>query len=317
MPLDRYNELFKALYLPGSGYVEDEINHRGQLSRILDSLGYLEFDYEARKVFMCPPALVMLPSHGLPKALLTGARTPALLKKLKKATGQNKKMVKMHRNCQNRKWISLPDIFWIEAANLDSLKEVADKAGILFSGGAPAGWQMANLSVSLDGIEGKFSFASRAEINWQKRYFSAEKLMFSYSRNNADGYRLAEYTNRFTQQKMHWVWNGTEASDISRDWGRYLILKKSGKNIILYDKDRELMGIPLTIPLPRILSRAAALCSGKAPLIHEVNLNATCKTLFNLYEEVPEDIAEMTAQKTGQEIILTTINIKNKRGGHD
>ncbi len=320
--LERYNELFKMLYLPECGSIKDEteINHRVQVSRVLDSLGYLEFDFEARKVFMCPPALVMLPSQGLPRALLTGARTPALLKKFKKAIDKNKKMVRMHRYCQGRKWLSLPDVFWVEAANIDSLRDVADKSEILLSPETPAGWEMANLSVSINDIGSELAFTARADINWKKRVFSVEGLRFSYPKDDTGGYRLVEYTHPFTRQKMHWIWNQAEASGISRDWGRYLILKKSGKNIILYDEGRESLGIPLTVPLPRILARAVALCSGKAPSIHEVNcrkLRIADGTLFNLYEEVPEAMAKVIAQKTGQKIILSTINIKNKRGGYD
>ena len=39
--LGHYNELFKMLYLPEFSFFEDEtgINHRAQISRILDSLG--------------------------------------------------------------------------------------------------------------------------------------------------------------------------------------------------------------------------------------------------------------------------------------
>ena len=321
--LDHYNELFKHLYLPACCIIENDetvINHRRQAGRILDSLGYLEFDYNARKVFMCPPALVMLPSEGLPKALLTGARTPALLKKLKKAASQNKKMVKLHKQRQSMKWISLPDVFWIEAASVDSLRDVASQSGILFFPGSPTGWKMANLSISIDDIESEITFTAREDIDWKKRIFDTERLRFSYARGDANSCQLAEYTHPFTQQKMHWLWDGAKASEISRDWGRYLILKKSDKNVILYDEDRKLLGIPLTVPLPKILSRAAALCSGKAPSICMVNHEKIVMpdiTLLNLYEEVPETIAKMITQKTGQKIILTSMNFKDKRGDHD
>jgi hypothetical protein len=321
--LDHYNELFKHLYLPACGIIENDetvINHRRQVGRILDSLGYLEFDYNARKVFMCPPALVMLPSQGLPKALLTGARTPAMLKKLKKEARKNKKMVMLHRHRQSMKWISLPDVFWIDAASIDSLRDIANQSEIMFSPGSPAGWQMANLSISIDNIENELTFTARGDINWKKRVFNAERLRFSYARGGADSCQLAEYTHPLTQQKMHWLWDGAKASEISRDWGRYLVLRKSGKSVILYDEAGKLLGIPLTVPLPKILSRAAALCSGKAPSICMVNREKIMmpdSTLLNLYEEVPEVIAQMIAKKTGQKLILTNMDFKDKRGDHD
>ena len=53
------------------------MDFRQHIIRLLDSLGYCEFDFEKRKVFMCPPSLVRLPSPGLPKAVLVGARNPS------------------------------------------------------------------------------------------------------------------------------------------------------------------------------------------------------------------------------------------------
>ena len=91
----RYKELFKTLYRPESAEDEADVNHRSLISRILDSLGYFEIDLDPRKVFMCPPALVMLPSLGLPRFLLTGARTPALLARVKAAIASKRNMVRI------------------------------------------------------------------------------------------------------------------------------------------------------------------------------------------------------------------------------
>jgi hypothetical protein len=320
--LDHYNELFRMLYLPVCGVIENEteINHRGQVGRTLESLGYLEIDYGLRKVFVCPPALVMLPSRGLPKALLTGARTPALLKKLKKVIDKNKKMVKMHRGCQSRKWISLPDVFWVEAADIDSLKNVASESEIIFDSDIPAAWKMANSSVSIRDIESELVFTARKDIEWKKRIFSTEQLRFSYSKGDTGDYQLAEYTHPFTQQRMHWIWDKGQASETGRDWGRYLILKHTGKNILIYDEAKEYLGVPLTVPLPGILARAAALSSGKAPLISKINcekFKMPTDVLFYLYQDIPEVLAKIITEKVGQKIILTKIDLHSRRGDYD
>ena len=82
--LAKFNDIFKRLYLPEDDKDYD-YNMRHQTIRYLESLGYCEFDYDQRRVFMCPPALVLLPSFGLPKALLTGARTPKFIASIKKS----------------------------------------------------------------------------------------------------------------------------------------------------------------------------------------------------------------------------------------
>jgi len=320
---DRYNELFRMLYLPVYGSVteEDEINHRNLISRIFDSLGYFETDYKARKVFMCPPALVMLPSQGLPRYLLTGSRTPVLLAKVKIATAKKRNMVRIYRHGQTKKTLSLPDVIWVEAADIDSLRDVANESGILLSSDTPAGWEMANLSVSINDIEGELDFVTRQDINWKKRIFDRERLRFCFQKgDNLDDNRLVEYTHPLTQQKTHWIWNGAAASEISRDWGRYLTLKNCSKNIIIYDESKEYLGIPLTVPLPRILARAAALCSGKAPSIRRIDCRRSGipdYSFFFVYSEVPEVVAEAIAHKTGQKIVLRKIDMNKEQCGYD
>jgi hypothetical protein len=109
---------------------------------------------------------------------------------------------------------------------------------------------------------------------------------------------------------MHWIWNGTASCEISRDWGRYLILKNYGENIMTYDETNECLAVPLTVPLPKILARSAALCSGKAPFVQRIDcakLKVRNDLLFYLYTEVPEVVAKMISQKMGQETILTKL----------
>jgi hypothetical protein len=321
VPLSDYNEFFKTLYLPECDFPEDEteINYRGQIGRILESLGFVEFDFNKRKVFVCPPALVMLPSNGLPKAILTGARTPTLLKKIKKAIDKNKYNIRIYKLDQSKKGFSLPEVIFIEAANIQSLKDIAQESEIFLDSEIPACWKMANSSVSINNIESELVFIPREDINWKKKFFNTKQLKFSYQNDNTEGYRLVEYTNPLTQQKMHWIWNGKQASEIMRDWGRYLILKHSEKNVIIYDEEKEYLGVPMTIPLPRLLARAAALSSGKAPFIIRLNCTGTLlnELDFYIYTGIPKAITNVICEKLGQKTILTKINLRNVRGNHD
>jgi len=312
--LDRFNELFNKLYLPGDGE-EDEINHRRQVCRALDSLGFLEFDFNARRVFMCPPALVLLPSCGLPRALLTGARTPSLIARLKNNAFKKSDLIKLYKYSQKKKWLNLPDVIILESVDTDLLKEVANESGISFSLEAPAAWKILTLSASIKDTEAELSFTDRSEINWKMRVFDIERLSFSYSSNvKLDEPSLIEYTHPLTQQKVHWIRNGKAVSETGRDWGRYIILKNHGKNVIMYDESKGFMAVPLTVPLPKIIARAVTLCSGRAPLIHKINSITPAvqknPALFCIYKEVPECIAEIIAQKTGQEVVQCKIDLK-------
>lgn len=312
----RYKEIFKTLYRPVSDEDEAEVDHRNLIIRMLDSLGYFEFDLDSGKVFMCPPALVMMPTSGLPRSLLTGARTPSLIKKMKAAVRDKKDVVSITRQSQAGDWLNLPDAIFLEAADTDSVRDVANRSGVLFSPGEPAGWKMVTSSVSIYDIEARLAFVPRQDINWEKRIFDTENLRFTFPKGDTQNDNLlVEYTHPFTHKKMHWLWRGTKASETDRDWGRYLALKYCRKNIVLYDESNQYLGVPLTVPLPKILARAAALCSGKAPSIRRIRCTEPSTrddSLFYIYREVPEVVAKVIAQKTGQNMILTKIEMKRE-----
>jgi len=317
----RYKELFKTLYRPEFEEDEAEVDHRNLIIRMLDSLGYFEFDLDSGKLFMCPPALVMMPTSGLPRLLLTGARTPSLIKKMKAAVKGKKDVVSISRQSQAGGHLDLPDVIFLEAADIDSARDVANRSGVFFSPGEPAGWKMVTSSVSINDIEARLSFVPRQDINWEKRIFDTENLRFTFPKGSTlHDNLLVEYTYPFTHRKMHWLWRGTVASEINRDWGRYLALNHCRKNIVIYDESNHYLGVPLTIPLPRILARAAALCSGKAPYIRRINCkepSAGCNSLFYVYREVPQAVARVIAQKTRQEIMSTRIEFKRETLDYD
>jgi hypothetical protein len=56
--------------------VPEELNlsySRMQTLRFLDALGHCDYDYENHSISACPPNIVLLPHHGVPKVVLTVA----------------------------------------------------------------------------------------------------------------------------------------------------------------------------------------------------------------------------------------------------
>ncbi len=53
-----------------------------QTLRFLDAMGHCEVDFEKRYIYVCPPSLILIPSFGLPKAILTGAAYSVLTGRL-------------------------------------------------------------------------------------------------------------------------------------------------------------------------------------------------------------------------------------------
>ncbi|NTU49387.1 MAG: hypothetical protein HGA87_00575 [Desulfobulbaceae bacterium] len=305
----KFNDIFKRLS-PAVDERDHDYNVRFQTVRYLDALGYCEFDYDGRRVFMCPPALVLLPSFGLPRALLTGARTPGLVEKIKASVKNRKNNAVFQRFKQKNPDLDLPDVTVIEATDLEVLKAIALENGTCLNSDRPAAWDLATHSASVDSIESGLHFESKTEINWARRDFNIQRLAFSQS-NEASAYRLSEYINPDNQQRKHWIWNGAMAAEVARDWGRYIALKQADKKILIYDEETQELLVPLRVPLPCLLARSATLCSGMAPVIQK---NAACKEVpddcsMQIYSDVPSEIAAIILAKTGQDFNC------NRRGG--
>jgi len=312
--LAQFNEIFKQMYSPGNDFDEEkiEVNYRNQIVRVLDALGYCEFDYARRKVFMCPPALVTVPSFGLPKAILTGARTPKLVKRIKASVASRKEKAVFDRICQRKDFLNMPDVISVEACDESVLKEIADETGAKYDFANPVAWDLVNYSASISDIEKSLKFERLAEVDWKKRYFNKEKLIFSYYPDDSQkGLRLTEYINPVNHQKEHYLWDGDCAAESPRDWGRFICLKSAGKNILFYDIRTQCLGIPLTVPLPRILARAVALCSGLIPLIKTLPQQCGGHCPMQIYTDIPEVIAMLVSQKLGQKIMTAQIDLSN------
>ena len=67
-----YNVFSVVCSLQNGRNLNDLTYERNRTIRLLDALGHCEFDYKRKRVYVCPPMLVGMPSIGLPHALLTG-----------------------------------------------------------------------------------------------------------------------------------------------------------------------------------------------------------------------------------------------------
>ena len=313
MNIDRFSELFRYVYYPYASQNEDQIdiNAKQQTIRILDSLGYCEFDFDKRSVYMCRPSLVLIPSFGLPKALLAGARTPNLVQKLKRAVNDRRNKAKMKYKQHSVNNAAIPATICIEATDKAVIQDIAEQSGISCDVTSPAGWRIADLSETIVGVKNSLHFASRVEPEWSKRTFNFERLVFTGYAGKESDMLLTEYIHPFTKQYYHWIWKDGKAAHTDRDWGRYLALECSESNILMFDEKQFRLAVPVTVPLPCLLSRAAALCSGIPP---STVFSCSTKTggvpaghPMQVYSSVTPEIAKLIASKLNQKLLYTSI----------
>ena len=312
MSLENFYSAFDSIQLQRMPEMEINLHEiRRSSIRFLDAMGHCEFDFEKRQVFVCPPTLVKLPISGLPNAVLTGARTPSLIQGLEDFKAHNKDAVFISKISQVGIEYLLPDTIIVEAINFSYLEDISDAAGIKSSLAEPASWSLANFSLGIEELINGLLFEIRDDLNWAKKFFSSETLRFSKFSCRKNIHELISYSNPVNQQWCHLIWDGQKAAKVDRDWGRYIVLLKHNRNVLLYDERRHHLAVPATVPLPRFLGRAAALCSGLAP--ESARLGANTRSGLpaghpvDVYSSVPPLIAGLIAAKLSQDLIRCNI----------
>ena len=289
--------------------------------RLLDALCHCDYDFGKRYVYVCPPTLVPLPTFGLPKFLLTGARDQDLIRGIRRFTAENKNQVSMVIIPQNVQHALLPPAIYLETINKELVINAASKLHININTDNNAAWSLINFSINISDIDQAVSFDAHDEPNWPKRSFLSSELVFSKYQAEDEEFKLVEYTNSRDQQKLYFLWHGTNAAEVDRDWGSFLLFYKQKKNIILYDPKKFLLAIPQIIPLPRLIARSLTLCTGLAPFNGTIK-GKPAKTLplncrFNIYQSVIPPIAQVVSIKLGQSLLNYEIDLKEVSKSYD
>lgn len=315
--IERFYKRYRLVYRPAVAQQQEthwhEIDVRRQVMRLLESLGYCEIDYDNRRVYMLPATMVLLPSPGTLRAFLTGSRVPEIITRLQDAVKQANGQAHLVQKPQGEGNINMPTHILIEAVDRDTIKAICHEAYIEYDldHNQPAAWRIAHLSISAKEIEETLRFSERQEPNWPKRNFNVDQLRFeiTHSRLGKD-VNLAEYRNPVNNQYRHWLWKAENVVEVERDWARYLILAYYEKYVLLWDEHEHQLAVPVTVPLPRLLARAATLSSGIQPTTGTL-ISAT-KSIpqdhaMLVYHEVFPEIAKLITNKLSQELVPVSI----------
>ncbi|KUO74507.1 MAG: hypothetical protein APF77_18420 [Clostridia bacterium BRH_c25] len=284
-----------------------------QLLYYLDALGHCEFDFESRKVFACQPVLALLPGTGSLNVVLAGARGSQMMKKIKEIEENYKDCLSIHIIKQEREGIVLPDTVLFEALDESVFNEIASILSVQYAGKIPVAWVIANGSCDIRESFDRTEEHMGKRLNWTCRRFNPYKLFFQKYISDDILPQLLEYTNPISQKKIYLYISDDYVKKVERDWGRYHLLNKLGKHILLYDDKKYVLAVPSYVPLPRLLTRALTLCSG-----HATYKQSLICDMYGLYKGLPVDIykgvtvsmAELVASKVGQGLNIFTANFE-------
>lgn len=315
MTVDQFYELLNSIEVredtdvEGAGY-----DIRNTVIRVLESLGYCEFDFRSRQVFMCPTCMIRLPSLGTPKAVITGAQTPYLVEFVKKKIKGKSERALILNVPQRSSIINLPPLLCIEADAISTLEEISNDCNIAYRLDIPTSWLLVKMSESEQDIRNKLDFIKRSWDPKTMKIYDAERLAFISSDMECDEC-LVQYKSQIDHQFYFLYWKDNKSAEIGKDWGRYAILSRMKRKILIYDKMLRLLAVPKAVPLPTILARALVFCTGTPPFKGQITFeNSTDIPLgyyLDIYSGVSKELANEIAIKLGQE--LQYYSLINKR----
>ena len=317
MTLDKFKRLLDSVYIPYS--LEDSakgIDIRQLVIRTLDSLGYCEFDFESGMVYMCPPGLARLPSTGLPKAVLVGARIPDLVERIRRAVKNEQDKARFITLPQRPLGAEIPPLICIEADSTDTLKRISSACGLLCELDSPANLMFASLSDSLEDVRSKMIFTPHGRNIRNLRFYDVRKLMF-FSAGREENRCLTDYVDDVTNRHTYWYWDGQEAAAVDKAWGVFSVLADSNRGVLLYDNRLQRLAVPTLTPLPTLLARSLTLSTGIPQGIATTGDRGIAGIppgyIVNVYRGIDNNIADLVAMKLGQK--LYSCNLAEKPGG--
>lgn len=331
-----YNYLYTLNTTACSEEGDDIKDKRLSTVRALDSLGHCEFDFtdNNRKVYATPPVLIRLPSAGFPQAILAGIRTPNTIDKLRNACQSLGQNIKIEVTEQRSELVLVPKRIAVQAEDVSELQEIASQLAINFIE-TPSAWSLLNFSASLEDYLTNSQWSNESELNWKRQTFDPNILRFLPSPSSMGGasgmrvpnIRLSQYQHPSRNTQIYYLWQEERCTQVERDWGRYAVINAANIKVLIYDQRRFMMAVPVGAKLPKLLERALTLCSGYVPIfveklpLQKLTSNSSMPKpkevvngfnvkSFNLFRDVPPQIAEMTAAKLGQTLLLQSLDVK-------
>lgn len=308
-----FKKTFDYLYNLETGVREENTdkdgikNKRFQVIRALDSLGHCDFNFSddssKSKAYASPPLLVRLPSAGFPQAILAGARSPATIKQLSDACQSVGNHINIEIKEQASELVLIPKRVAVQAEDVRELEAIASSLSIPFLE-TPSAWSLLHFAASIDDYLTTLKGSNDPELNWNRQTFNPISLQFIEEIKETDiNIRLSRYSHPSRNTKIYYLWQDGMGTEVDLDWGRYAILKARRLNVLIYDKRRFTMAVPVSAKLPRLLERVLTLCSGYTAYVKKIPSTSPPIQEFNLFSAVPPQIAEMTAAKLGQTLL--------------
>jgi len=253
-----------------------------ELRRNFECAAHAEF-FECDSKYMwriAPPVLAAHPTTGGFRAVLCGARSPALRERVLGA-GQR-------CGCESMICRGVPEVIRLVASNLNLLSDVAAKTCVHFQPYAPRAILSCIRPYDPSTSKNKQSEFPTGE-GWRIREFDPISLRWrATNRQRAQAVQTGVLEFSLYDEWRYFLRLPGRTFKLPRAVALYALLDRH-RGLLRYDKQAQALNIPGTCRPPRLLERALVLCSGFPP---SFDPRTSCLT----YANVPADIAGFAAE---------------------
>jgi hypothetical protein len=307
MPWAAFRQAFDGLHEQEADETADAGAVRRRTARALDLLGHADFffDESGSGVYAAPPVLAALPTTGLPEAVLCGTRAPSTLDHLRGVCAD--RPVELDADPHPHAAALTPVRIGVRAESEETVQAIADDLGIPYLRTPPARTLLA-FAGDLGGYLDQLDAPRLGTLaSWKRKDFDPRRLQFRWADGARDDFRLSQCLNPNRGNRWeHFFFDEGRRVGVDRNWGRYEVLRRTQSRVLHYDHRQFVLAVPGSAPLPRLLARTLALCSGYAPRFAAVESLSTSGAEtwgYHLYSRVPKDLAVAVAAKVSQTLL--------------
>ncbi len=235
-----------------------------------------------------PPALAVTQHARGWLGIVVGARSLALMERLRVAAGATAKL-------QTVVFPAYPDQLLLAADDPITLADVAQRAGLFLQNDAPAA-----LLASLPPVDDP-SVRSQAQLplgsDWRIDRFSPDDLVWrSATLDDAAVAKVSLFRFALRHQRFVLFCMRGAAFRIPGQVGKYLVLKRRRRRVMRYDRQKCSLSVPASCRPPFLVERALILCSGSPPTYEGGPRGGVLH-----YLDIPDGIAAIAASLLRQE----------------
>jgi hypothetical protein len=292
-----FDVLHSKAVAAGEGVDEPVGLARQKSIRLLLELGHADMLTENRSMalFATPTCLAKIPMPGLPRVVLCGSRGPEAMARLRDACRPEKSNMRVVTVRPGYTGGYAPTAVLVEGTDLEMLGRVADRASITLVPDPPA-WSILSYAGGVNQYLGQVEWSNEPDPNWHRRDFNPDTLCYGLSHTD-DSFVLSEFQSPTTKRLVHRLRRGEMSATVDRDWGRWILLERLRKCVVVFDSDSQTLAVPATVPVPILLGRALCLLTGVCAA--RVTDERTGKR-YDVYSGVSPDVAQTVMEKLGQ-----------------